>query len=69
MMLNIIDGTYDIPFYIKMEGGILEGSKKSGLASLSGLMKPGWMVSRTINATFRGSRTGSTAYSLWNPRC
>ena len=25
MMLNIIDGTYDIPFYIKMEGGILGG--------------------------------------------
>ena len=25
MMLNIIDGTYNIPFYIKMEGGILGG--------------------------------------------
>jgi len=28
MMLNIIDGTYNIPFYIKMEGGVLGGASE-----------------------------------------
>ncbi len=65
VMLNIIDGTYNIPVYLKDGRWGPRAALREGMAAVnrSGLIGPGWGRSRPINVICRDFRTGSTACS------